>query len=105
MFSRRLPALILLLTVAAASANTFVVTNTNDGGDGSLRQAIASAEGSGGPTDVDVIQFNIPGSGVHTISVSSALPQIAQPLLIDGWSQPGFQHAPIIELRAGPGVT
>ncbi len=42
----------------------FTVLNTNDSGTGSLRQAILDANSMGGGT----INFNIPGSGVHTIS-------------------------------------
>src|SRR5438132_7471692 len=45
--------------------STFTVTNTNDSGPGSLRQAILSANVNPG---LDSITFNIPGSGVRTIS-------------------------------------
>src|SRR5438445_1734252 len=67
---------------------TFFVVNTNDSGAGSLRQAILDANSnpnSGGP---DFIDFNIPGAGVHTISPTSALPTITDPVTIDGYSQP-----------------
>ncbi len=38
----------------------------------------------------DVINFNIAGGGVHTITVTGvALPTIVMPLTIDGYSQPG----------------
>ncbi len=63
-----------------------LVTNTNDSGPGSLRQAILDSNSNPGP---DTIDFNIPGSGVHTISPTSALPTITDPVLIDGYSQPG----------------
>jgi hypothetical protein len=63
----------------------FTVTNTNDSGAGSLRQAIADANGMGGGT----INFNVPGGGVQTISPLSALPTIIQPVVIDGYTQPG----------------
>jgi len=46
----------------------FTVTNTNDSGTGSLRQAILDANSMGGGT----ITFNITGSGVHTISPLTA---------------------------------
>lgn len=77
-----------------------MVTSVNDSGTGSLRAAIHSANASAG---ADTIQFNIPGSGVQTITVSSQLPQIAsgRPVTIDGWSQPGFSGAPLIEISAG----
>jgi hypothetical protein len=66
---------------------TFVVTNTNDSGPGSLRQAILSANRSNSPPP-DTIQFNISGGGPFTISPLSALPVITHPTSIDGYSQP-----------------
>ncbi len=74
----------------AEITNIFNVTNVNDSGPGSLRQAILDANvtpnSSVGP---DNIRFNIPGAGVKTISPASALPTITDPVLIDGYSQPG----------------
>jgi hypothetical protein len=63
----------------------FTVTNTNDSGTGSLRQAILDANSMGGGT----IQFTIPGSGVHTISPITVLPTITQTVTIDGYTQSG----------------
>src|SRR5436309_8704045 len=63
----------------------FTVTNTNDTGTGSLRQAILDANSMGGGT----INFNIPGAGVHTITPMTVLPTITQTVTIDGYSQPG----------------
>lgn len=74
---------------------TYTVTKTNDAGDGSLRQAILDANGNPG---TDTIRFNIPGSGVHTIALATALPRIIDPVIIDGTTQPGFAGSPIIEL-------
>jgi RHS repeat-associated protein/uncharacterized repeat protein (TIGR01451 family) len=65
---------------------TFTVLNTNDSGAGSLRQAILDANITAVP---DLITFNIPGTGVHTIAPTSALPTIEQPVDIDGYTQPG----------------
>jgi hypothetical protein len=76
----------LALLAGWADASTFSVTNTNDSGTGSLRQAILDSNGTTGP---NLIQFNIPGTGVHTISPLTALPSITQPVTIDGYSQPG----------------
>src|SRR6476469_5856180 len=59
--------------------STFTVTNTNDAGAGSFRQAIIDANANPNPTnpaDVDYILFNIPGTGVHTITPLSALPAV-----------------------------
>ncbi|MBK8946637.1 MAG: right-handed parallel beta-helix repeat-containing protein [Ignavibacteriae bacterium] len=63
-----------------------VVTNKNDSGHGSLRQAIINANNTAGS---DTIIFKIPGNGVHTIQPFSELPEITDPVLIDGFSQPG----------------
>lgn len=66
--------------------STFTVTNTNDSGLGSLRQAILDANVHSGS---DLIKFAIAGTGVHTISPTSPLPAITDPLAIDGYTQPG----------------
>ena len=83
---------------------TFTVTNTSDSGAGSLRQAILDANAAAG---TDTITFNIAGGGVHTIDLLSALPAIADTIIIDGWSEPDFSGTPVIELNgtsAGAGV-
>src|SRR4051794_257616 len=72
---------------------TFVVTNTENTGDGSLRKAIAEANNAPGQ---DFITFNIPGPGPHTISpapiggdpLSAPMP-ISDSVVIDAYSQPG----------------
>jgi hypothetical protein len=79
------------LAIAAA----FMVTNVNDMGAGSLRQAILDANAQEG---VDKIQFNIAGAGDQTIALQSALPIISEDVVIDGTSQPGFSGDPIIVL-------
>ncbi len=79
----------LAVAMAAARssfASTFTVTNTNDSGAGSLRQAILDANASMG---LDTIDFDIPGAGVHTIAPTSALPSVTDPVIIDGYTQPG----------------
>jgi hypothetical protein len=65
---------------------TFVVSNTDDSGPGSLRQAILEANAAPGH---DIIAFDIAGPGVHTISLTSPLPTITDPVTIDGYTQPG----------------
>jgi hypothetical protein len=69
-----------------ASAAVFTVSNVNDSGPGSLRQAILDANASPG---TDTINFNIPGSGVQTIALTDALPVFTGPVAINGFSQPG----------------
>jgi len=76
---------------------TMVVTNTNDGGPGSLRQAIINANAHAGFTDT--ISFKIPGDGVHTITPLSILPALTEPAFIDGTTQPGYAGSPLIELN------
>ena len=86
--------------------STFTVSNTN-GGAGSLRQAITSANGQANGGSPDEIHFAIGGSGVHTISPTSALPTIDDPVLLLGTTQTGYAGAPLIELvgtAAGAGV-
>ena len=63
-------------TTASAAMATFTVTNTNDSGAGSLRQAILDANAQAG---TDTISFNIPGGGVHTIAPATPLPTITDP--------------------------
>ncbi|MDH4369957.1 MAG: DUF4347 domain-containing protein, partial [Nitrospira sp.] len=75
---------------------TYTVTNTNDAGAGSLRQAIINANVDAG---TDTIDFNIAGAGPHTITLTSALlDPILYPVLIDGWSQTGFAGTPLIRI-------
>jgi parallel beta-helix repeat protein len=95
---------VLLVLGASARAATFTVTNTNDSGPGSLRQAITSANAT---VAIDTIKFSI-GSGAKKIKPLSALPIISNPVLIDGTSQPGYAGLPLIELdgsSAGAGVS
>ena len=78
-------------TVALLPASPLTVTTTSDvvsGSDGvvSLREAMLFANQNPG---VDAITFNIPGTGVQRIALTSALPAITEAVLIDGYSQPG----------------
>src|SRR5262245_5975199 len=75
----------------------FTVTNTNDGGTGSLRQAILDANAAPG---LDIIKFDIPGAGVKTILPATSLPAITDSIYIDGWSQGGVGYSgpPLIEI-------
>lgn len=63
--------------------DAFSVTTTADSGVGSLRQAIANANALAG---ADTISFAALGTGTHTISLSSALPDITDSVVIDGWT-------------------
>jgi hypothetical protein len=74
------------LVALATTAATYTVTTTADSGAGSLRQAILDANTNAG---ADTIAFDVPGSGVHTITPLTALPVITQSLTIDGYTQSG----------------
>jgi parallel beta-helix repeat protein len=80
-----------------ADGEIFVVTNANDAGPGSFRQAITDANANVTPSP-DKIVFNIPGAGIKVISLLTPLPEITDPLVIDGSTQPGYAGAPLIEL-------
>ncbi|HEX8204168.1 MAG TPA: VCBS repeat-containing protein, partial [Isosphaeraceae bacterium] len=76
---------------------TFTVTSTFDNGDnlnptpGSLRQAILTANSPNFP-GLDLINFSISntiGGGVRTIAPPAPLPPITDPVVIDGYTQPG----------------
>src|ERR1035437_4146033 len=68
------------------ASNPLIVTNVNDNGIGSLRYAMNYANSTVG---TDIITFSIPGYGPFTIQPHTALPKITDPVIIDGYSQPG----------------
>lgn len=78
----------VLAALSTTPPATFTVSNTNDSGPGSLRQAIldANAAVTGGR---DQIRFEIPGEGPHVIAPLSALPPVADPVILDGFTQSG----------------
>ena len=87
-----------LRTKVGEGAITFVVTNTNGSGPGSLRQAITDSEAQQSTVDTpNHIVFDIPESdpnkdpitGAFVISPLSALPAIFTPTILDGYTQPG----------------
>jgi titin len=84
----------LALGPLEAPALTLIVTNVNDSGVGSFRQAILDATNG-----LDTIVFQVPGTGVHTIAVLAALPTISHAVVIDATSQPGYAGKPLIELN------
>lgn len=92
-------AIVALLQTDLAAEN-FVVTNLNDGGEGSLRWAISSANTNPGP---DIIEFTTGG----TINVLSPLPALSDTsggTTIDGTTAPGYSGVPIVVLNdSNPG--
>jgi hypothetical protein len=91
-------------TVLATITVTSVADTVAVDGSVTLREAIASIDaGADADADVmadrtgayqtgasgpDVIDFDIPGSGVQTIALTSGLPQITKPVIIDAQYQP-----------------
>jgi hypothetical protein len=76
---------------------TYTVSNTNNSGAGSLREAIELANANSGK---DRIVFDIQaGSGVRTIVPVSPLPAITSPVELDATTQPGYAGTPVIELN------
>ncbi len=78
----------------------FLVTNELNAGLGSLRQAItdANADFAAHPTDSEIINFAISTAAPFKISLSTALPAIEGPTLLDGTSQSGYAGAPLIQI-------
>jgi hypothetical protein len=91
--SLRLPVtcLLVLFLHAQARADNYNVTNTNDNGPGSLRQAILDANSHPNidSSTPDTIGFAISGGGLKTITPLTELPVISDPIVIDGYTQPG----------------
>ena len=80
--------------VPNATARVFTVTSATDRGPGSLREAVERANTADGEAR---IEFAIAG-GPTTIRLASPLPPINFHGLIDGWTQPGYTGAPLVEL-------
>jgi hypothetical protein len=79
--------------------STFLVTNTNSSGSGSFAQAILDANATPGK---NTIAFDVNGGGAQTI-ITSSLPTITNPVVIDATRQPGFNGQPLIQLLSpGP---
>ena len=98
--------LCVLIFSTKAHAATFTVTDNGDasavdpsvscdtaGSVCTLRSAIEAANAQAG---ADSISFNIPGSGVHTITPGSALPSIVDEVTIDGSTQTGAQCGTLV---------
>jgi uncharacterized repeat protein (TIGR01451 family) len=83
----------------------FVVTTAADNGSnsaptaGSLRAAILESN-MNAVVGGNSISFDIPGSGPQIINLDSPLPAITGTTVIDGFSQPGYNGSPLIEINA-----
>ena len=83
--------LLFALLVTQGMAATYTVTNLNDSGAGSLREAILAANTNKRST----IEFGTSG----TINLSSPLPEITSHLTIDGSTAPGFSGTPVVSIN------
>ena len=81
----------LIGTASVGTASILTVTNTNDSGVGSLRNAILTASAG------DTIDFNISGTGPFSIALLDPV-AINEPLFINGASQPGYGGTPLIDV-------
>jgi hypothetical protein len=77
---------VVVLVASPASALIYYVTNTNDAGAGSLRQAILNANANAG---ADGILFTIPGNGLHVITPLSELPPLTGSTTLSGLTEEG----------------
>src|SRR5688500_13140225 len=71
-----LNALLVAIALAPSLAAAYTVSNTNDSGAGSLRQAISDANAACISFPAPTISFSIAGTGPFTIQPLSALPAI-----------------------------
>jgi hypothetical protein len=85
------------------------VTNTNDSGAGSLRQAILDSNAAGMGIVPNTIQFNIAGApgALHVIHLSTTL-AVTAPAFINAMTQPYYPGAPLVaidgsQFTPGPG--
>ena len=78
-------------TIGGGGGGSLTVTNTNDAGNGSLRDAIDAANTTPG---ADAITFAVAG----TIALTSELPTITEQVSIDARNAPGYSGAPVVEL-------
>lgn len=104
--------------VRSAAATTIIVNDATDAvaDDGvcTLPEAIIAANtntasgalggecaaGQLAPT-VDLITFNIPGAGTHVITPAVDLPSITEPVMIDGYTEPGSSANTLAGLASG----
>jgi hypothetical protein len=81
----------------SANAAFFFVTNTNDSGGGSLRQAILDSNANPAPVGTNSISFGISGPGPYKIAPTTQLPTITAPVMLNAATQTGGS-TPVVEL-------
>jgi len=84
---------VMLSLAAAASADTFNVTNTADSGPGSLRDAITLANATPGD---DIVRFTVPG----LLKPATPYPATVGKIMIDSTIPPTIHAIPPVEIDA-----
>jgi CSLREA domain-containing protein len=99
-----------LLPVVPARATGFVVDSTSDSDDGNcggsdctLREAINAANANNNQPGFDTITFDFSGTTLRTFNIASALPNISEPLIIDGRTHAAADDKPLIKFDGGNG--
>lgn len=90
--TRRTPGVAIESLEERILLTAFTVSNLNDHGAGSLRQAILNANLNPG---ADTINFSVSG----TITLASALPVVSGTVNIDGTTAPGFDGMPVVQVN------
>jgi titin len=93
----------------AHAAATFTVNSTGDGADSNLNDGVcddgtghctlrAAIQQANATPGTDTINFNIGSGGLQTITLATTPPDVTDPVVIDGTTQPGYSGAPLIEI-------
>lgn len=80
----------VVMLMPAQAGNSIIVTTDADSGEGSLREAILTANANGGGT----IRFMIDAPRPYVIQLESGLPEITAPVVIDGEAQCATETTP-----------
>ena len=81
------------LSAPVSVVNPLAVTNTNDDGVGSLRQALESANQNGG---LATIIFDLPAGTMSTIVLASPLPMLHNPVVMDATGLETASGVPVV---------
>ncbi len=81
---------------SAAFDVRLVVTSTADSGAGTLRNALQFANAT--PGVKESIAFDIPGPVPHVIELTSPLPPVTDPVILDATTQPDYDGRPTVEV-------
>jgi len=90
-----------IATATYSAVNGLVVNTTDNTNDGTCNAThcslVEAVNASNAMNGVQIIKFNIPGTGVHTITLSSSL-ILTSSAVIDGTTQTGYSGVPLIEI-------